>query len=108
MSAEKILHLQDYATSEHFTREERLALRLADAMSATPVTIPQSLFDELQTVFSPAQLVELASAIAWENYRGRFNRVFDVKPEGFSEGAACALPVRAPKGGLTEGNPPEP
>jgi hypothetical protein len=39
--------------------------------------------------------VELAAAIAWENYRARFNRVFGVRPLGFSgEGAFCALPER--------------
>lgn len=27
--------------------------------------------------------VELASAIAWENYRARFNRAFDIEGEGF-------------------------
>jgi alkylhydroperoxidase family enzyme len=30
----------------------------------------------LRRHFNEAQLVELATAIAWENYRGRFNRVF--------------------------------
>jgi alkylhydroperoxidase family enzyme len=105
LTPEKILHLAEYATSGHFTAQERLALALTDAMSASPVTVPPALFAELQAAFTPAQLVELASAIAWENYRGRFNRVFDVQPEGFSEGAACALPARLP---LSEGTPRAP
>jgi hypothetical protein len=40
--------------------------------------------------------VELAAAIAWENYRARFNRVFGVRPVGFSDGAACVLPAPRP------------
>ena len=38
------------------------------------------------------QLVELATAIAWENYRARFNRTFAIGAEGFSKGAFCPLP----------------
>jgi hypothetical protein len=41
-----------------------------------------------------AQPVEPAAAIAWENYRARFNHVFGVQPAGFGEGAFCALPER--------------
>jgi hypothetical protein len=33
-------------------------------------------------------------AIAWENHRARFNRVFGVLAEGFSEGAFCPMPER--------------
>jgi hypothetical protein len=34
--------------------------------------------------------------IAWENFRARFNRGFDVADQGFSEGAYCALPESHP------------
>ena len=49
---------------------------------------------KLRQRFDEAQLVELAAAIAWKNYRARFNRVFGVRPVGFCEGAFCALPER--------------
>ncbi len=49
---------------------------------------------KLRQRFDEAQLVELAAATAWENYRARFNRVFGVRPVGFCEGAFCALPER--------------
>jgi len=42
------------------------------------------------------QLVELTTAIVWENFRARFNRAYDVKAQGFSEGAYCVLPDRHP------------
>jgi hypothetical protein len=37
----------------------------------------------LEERFSTPQLVELAAAIAWENYRARSNRVFGFGSEGF-------------------------
>lgn len=67
----------------------------ADAMSQTPVEVPDALFARLRERFSEAQLVELTSAIAWENYRARFDHAFGIEGENFTEGAVCAMPVRA-------------
>ena len=52
------------------------------------------LLAKLREHLDEAQLVEIASAIAWENYRARFNRVFGVRPAGFIEGAFCVIPER--------------
>jgi hypothetical protein len=38
--------------------------------------------------------VELTSAIAWENYRARFDHAFGIEGENFSEGAVCAMPAQ--------------
>jgi hypothetical protein len=38
-------------------------------------------------------MVELTSAIAWENFRARFNRGFGIEAEGFSAGAVCPVAV---------------
>lgn len=46
---------------------------------------------KLRRHFDEGQLVKLAAAIVWENYRARFNRVFGVRPVSFSEGAYCVL-----------------
>jgi alkylhydroperoxidase family enzyme len=73
---------------------ERLALGYADAMTRTPVEVPNALFARLRERFSEAQLVELTSAIAWENYRARFDHAFGIEGENFTEGAVCAMPVR--------------
>jgi alkylhydroperoxidase family enzyme len=64
-------------------------------MTRTPVDVPDSLFDQLKARFNPAQLVELTAAIAWENYRARFNHAFGIESANFSEGAVCALPVHS-------------
>ena len=98
VSAEQIAALADHAKSPLFSDRERLVLELADAMTSTPAAVPEALFVRLAAAFSEPQLVELVSTIAWENYRARFNLAFVIAAEGFSEGATCAIPVRAPAG----------
>jgi alkylhydroperoxidase family enzyme len=63
-------------------------------MTRTPAEVDDTLFGALRAVFTEPQLVELATAIAWENYRARFNRVFGVQSEGFSKGSFCPMPER--------------
>jgi alkylhydroperoxidase family enzyme len=69
-------------------------LEYADGMTRAPVEIPAPLFARLREKFSDAQLVELTSAIAWENYRARFDHALGIEGENFAEGAVCAMPVR--------------
>jgi alkylhydroperoxidase family enzyme len=64
-------------------------------MTETPVEVPDVLSAELRRHFSDRQLVELTAAIAWENWRARFNHAFGIEAEGYSEGAFCPLPARA-------------
>ena len=87
--------LADFESSAAFSDLERLVLRYAAAMTATPVEISDDLFAKLQRHFTDRQLVELTSAIAWENYRARFDHAFGIEAEGFSKGAFCPLPARA-------------
>ena len=69
------------------------------AENTTNVEVPQRLREGLRRRFDKAQLVELAAAIAWGNYRARFTRVFGVEAAGFSEEATfCALPEHRPMG----------
>jgi hypothetical protein len=56
---------------------------LTDAVTSTPATVTPDLRERLHKRFSTPQLVELAAAIAWENYRARSNRVFGFGNEGF-------------------------
>ncbi len=53
-----------------------------------------ALFAALRQYFSDRQLVELASAIAWENYLARSNRLYNIASDNFSQGAFCPMPVR--------------
>ena len=92
VTEEQLRDLPRYRESEAFSEEERLVIDLAVEMSRVPVKVSPELTEELRIRLDEAQLVELTASIAWENYRARFNRVFGVRPMGFSEGAFCALP----------------
>ncbi len=94
MSKEKIRALPDYQGSSLFSETEKLVLQCTDGMTATPVEVPEDLFARLKEKFNEAQLVELTSTIAWENYRARFDHALEIESEGFSEGSYCAVPVR--------------
>jgi alkylhydroperoxidase family enzyme len=61
-----------------FTDVERLVIELADSMADTPSNISEDLYARLRNQFSEQQLLELSAQIAFENYRARLNRVFDV------------------------------
>jgi alkylhydroperoxidase family enzyme len=94
LSEEKIRALPEHRESSLFSETEKLVLQYTDGMTATPVEVPDELFSQLKQKFSEAQLVELTAAIAWENYRARFDHAFGIESEGFSEGSYCAVPVR--------------
>lgn len=91
--SERQLHdLGRYETSDAFDDDERLAIELAEAMLGEPVDITPDLRARLDARWTRTQLIELASYIAWEHYRSRFNRVLGVQAVGFSDGAVCVVP----------------
>ena len=96
---EKIGALAEYRKSALFSETERLVLEYADAMTQTPVEVPDALFAKLREKFTDVQLVELTASLAWENYRARFDHAFGVEAEGFTKGSYCAMPVRAAAAG---------
>jgi len=77
----QLLDLARFEDSLAFDAAERLVLRLTVALTKTPANVDDQLFDALREQFSEPQLVELATAIAWENYRARFNRTFGILAE---------------------------
>jgi len=94
--SEAQLHdLPRYQASAAFAPLEKLVLDYAVAMTNTPVEVPDALFARLREHFADAELVELTAAIAWENYRARFDHAFGIEAQGFSEGAYCPLPERS-------------
>ncbi|RIK40541.1 MAG: hypothetical protein DCC58_13715 [Chloroflexi bacterium] len=52
-------------------------------MTATPPTVDAALVERLTAWLRPAQVVELAAIIAWENYRARFNCALGVEGHTF-------------------------
>ena len=87
VTEKQLLDLADFEASSAYTEVEKLILRYAVAMTETPVEVSDELFASLQQHFNPKQMVELTSAIAWENYRARFDHAFGIEAEGFMEGA---------------------
>ena len=65
-----------------FTEAEKAALEVAEAMTETPQRVTDDLFRDLQRYYSDAMIVELASVIALENFRSRFNRCGVIEPNG--------------------------
>ncbi len=64
-----------------FNEKERLVIELADAMAETPSNVSDDLYRRLRDQFSEEQLLELGAQIAFENYRARLNRIFDVQSD---------------------------
>ena len=95
LGEEQLRDLADFEASDAFTPLDKRVLRLTVALCKTPAEVPDALYDELRQDLDDAQLVELGATIAWENYRARFNKLFRIQAQGFSEGAFCALPERS-------------
>jgi alkylhydroperoxidase family enzyme len=95
ISERQLADLADFERSAAFSELEKRVLRFAVALTLTPAEVPEELFNSLREHFNPQQMVELTSAISWENFRARFNRGFGIEAEGFTEGAVCPVHVAA-------------
>ncbi len=78
VSEEKILALSNYAESELYAPDERVALEFADAMTITGRDVSDELFERLRGFYDDDALVELTATIAWENASSKFNRALRV------------------------------
>jgi 4-carboxymuconolactone decarboxylase len=94
ITEEQLRELSQYQRSYAFTELEKVVLDLAVAMTRTPADISDELFEKVQRHFSSPQLVELVMAIAYANFRARFNRSFDIQAADLSKGAYRPLPER--------------
>ena len=101
LTDDELKDLLDWRSSERFSEVDRLVLEYADALSDTPVDVSDELFERLRAHFDEQQLVELTAAIAWENWRARFNWAFGLGKEGYSEGAYC-VPVLTGAGQMSD------
>jgi alkylhydroperoxidase family enzyme len=80
-----------------FSRDELLVIELADAMANTPSNISDELYARLREKFSEEQLMQLSAQLAWENYRARLNRVFDVGSDEIYKPQTAQAVSSAPK-----------
>jgi alkylhydroperoxidase family enzyme len=93
LSAQQLADLAAFEDSPAFSELEKRVLRYTVALTRTPADVSTELFNSLREHFNPKQMVELTTAIAWENFRARFNRGFGIEAEGFAEGAVCPVAV---------------
>jgi alkylhydroperoxidase family enzyme len=69
-----------------FNETERLVIELADALTQTPSNVSDELYARLRNQFSEEQLMQLGAQIAFENYRARWNRLFNVESDNLCQG----------------------
>jgi alkylhydroperoxidase family enzyme len=78
ISDEKILALEEYATSPLYEEKERVALEYADAITLTDRDVDDNLFEKVHGHFGEDAVVELTATIAWENSSSKFNRALRI------------------------------
>ena len=87
----KVRDVPRWRESELFTPLERDVLEYAEAMTATPPTVDDTLSARLQETLGVKAVVELTQIVALENMRARFNLAAGVEAQGFSD--VCELPL---------------
>ena len=80
-----------------FTNDERLVIELADAMADTPSNVSDDLYARLREKFSEEQLLQLGGQIAFEHFRARLNRIFDVGSDELYKPQPTLQPQKAQK-----------
>ena len=86
---DKVAEVLNWQESKLFSPAERVALEYAERITYTDRQVDDTLFAELKKHFTEAQIVELTAAIAFENFRSKFNPTLGVEAQGF-----CMIPRR--------------
>jgi alkylhydroperoxidase family enzyme len=83
-----------------FNDTERLVIELADTMTDIPSTVSDDLYAWLRDIFFEEQLMQLGAQIAFENYRARWNRIFNVESDNLYHGTTTSQSGTKPRDGL--------
>ena len=89
-SMDKVGELLTWRDSKLFSEAERVALEYAERITHTGQKVDDTLFTRLREHFSEPQIVELTAAVAFENFRSKFNPPLGIEAQGF-----CMVPKRA-------------
>jgi AhpD family alkylhydroperoxidase len=92
LDVERLKDVDNYATSPHFTEDERAAIAYADAMTKDPHTVTDEQVSDLRARFGDAGVIELSYQIGIENMRARMNAALGITEQGFNSGDACRIP----------------
>jgi alkylhydroperoxidase family enzyme len=85
----KLTEVATWRDSRLFSEAERVALEYAERVTITDQQVDDAFFARLKQHYTEAQIVELTAAIAFENYRSKFNPSLGVEAQGF-----CTIPRR--------------
>jgi alkylhydroperoxidase family enzyme len=87
----KVRDVPRWRDSDVYDDRERLVLEYAEAATATPAEVDDGLARRLHEHFTDKEIVELASWVALENFRSRFNAGLGLTSQGFSD--RCQVPA---------------
>ena len=82
-SEDKVRQVERAADSELYSEPERAAIAFAETMTWSDRRMTDEVFARVRKHFSEAQVVELAAAVALENFRSKFNVAFGIEAQGF-------------------------
>lgn len=88
ISAQELAAIQGLVPAEDvttFTERERLALRYARQISATPLSFPDEIMQQIMAAFTEREIVILATTAAQVNYWARLIQALGAPPAGFME-----------------------
>jgi len=92
LDVERLKDIDNYATSPHFTDDERAAIAYAAAMTTDPHSVTDEQVADLRARFGDAGVIELTYQIGVENMRARTYSALGITEQGFSSGDACRVP----------------
>jgi AhpD family alkylhydroperoxidase len=92
LDVERLKYVDEYATSPHFSDDERAAIAYADAMTTDPHTITDEQVEDLKRRFGDDGVIELTYQIGVENMRARMYSALGITEQGFNSGDACRVP----------------
>ncbi|MCW5736216.1 MAG: carboxymuconolactone decarboxylase family protein [Enhydrobacter sp.] len=87
---DKVSEVVTWRDSKLFSDSERVALDYAEAVTYTDRQVDDVLFAQVKKHFTEPQIVELTAAIAFENFRSKFNPTLGIEAQGF-----CLVPRRS-------------
>lgn len=93
LSEQELRAIGSYETSDLFSPLEQEVMAYADAITATPMTTTDEMVASLVGQLGEPVVVEITALAALENQRSRFNHAMGITAQGFTSGAACAVPV---------------
>lgn len=92
LDIERLKQIDNYATSDAFTEDERAAIAYAAAITTDPHTVTDQQVADLRVRFGDAGVIELTYQISLENMRARMNSALGITEQGFNSGTACRVP----------------